>query len=187
MSQEVLRSKVLVIGPSTVGKTSLVKTFATDGKQFSQTYSMTLTAEPTIKAVTVEESNITVEFFLYDISGSSIFEYEYPEVFKNANQFALVFDITRGDTFRDCRPWLDKIAKYAGRTLPGVLIGNKSDLSDYADVTDDDCHSFGQEMKVNYFEVSAKTNAGVSAPFVALAEQFIHMYEAETEVFLNAD
>lgn len=186
-SHGVLRSKVLVIGPSTVGKSSLIKSFATDGSQFSPSYTMTLASEVTVKAVTNEEHKCSVEFFMYDISGSSIYEYEYTDVFRDANQIMVVFDVTRSDTLKECSQWLDKVAKYAGKSLPGVLVGNKSDLNEFADVSPDDCRNFAREHGLSYFEVSAKTNAGVVDPFNELGEKFIAVYEQEVDAFINAE
>jgi len=135
----VLRSKVLVVGPSTVGKTAIIKSFSSDNPQFSGSYTMTLASEVSVKSIYNEEHNCQVEFFMYDISGSSIYEYEYTDVFRDANQMMLVFDVTRASTLTDCAGWIDKVAKYAGKLLPGVLVGNKSDMSEFADVSPDDC------------------------------------------------
>ncbi|EAX99947.1 small GTP-binding protein, putative [Trichomonas vaginalis G3] len=188
MSHAVLRSKVLVVGPSTVGKTSLIKAFVADPQRpFKTAYQMTLFAESTPKIIVNEEHNTSVEFFMYDISGSSIYEYEYPDVFRDANQIILVFDISRADTLKECSDWLDKVAKYAGKSLPGVLVGNKNDLSEFADVSPEDCTAFGKEKGLVYFDVSAKTNNKVNDPFAYLAEQFISLYENEVDQFVNAD
>jgi len=187
MSTAVLRSKVLVVGPPTVGKTAIVKKFASEDNKAIQAYSMTLSAEPSSKLIVNEEHNMSVEFFLYDISGSPIYEYEYIEVFRDANQFAVVFDVTRADTLKECEEWLDKIAKNAGKSLPGVLIGNKSDLSEFADLSADDCNNFAKERGLTYFEVSAKTGANISDPFSYLAERFIELYESEVDVFVHSD
>lgn len=187
MSHAVLRSKVLVVGPSTVGKSSFIKAFATDGQNFSQSYTMTLAAEISVKSIVNEEHNVTVEFFMYDISGSSIYEYEYVDVFRDANQIIVVFDVTRSDTLKECQQWLDKVAKYANKSLPGVLVGNKSDMKEYADVSAEECRDFATERGLNYFEVSAKNNTGISDPFGDLAERFIASYENEVDQFINAD
>ena len=186
-SHAVLRSKLLVLGPSTVGKSSLIKTFSSDGTQFSPSYTMTLASEVTVKSVTNEEHNCNVEFFMYDISGSSIYEYEYPDVFRDANQIMLVFDVTRSTTLKECAQWLDKVAKYSGKSLPGVLVGNKSDLNDFADVSADECQTFAREHGLTYFEVSAKSNASVVDPFNDLGEKFIAIYEHEVDEFINAE
>ena len=186
-SHAVLRSKVLVVGPATVGKTAIIKSFSTDGAQFSGSYTMTLSSEVTVKAITNEEHNCNVEFFMYDISGSSIYEYEYNDVFSGANQLMVVFDVTRGDTLKECGQWLDKVAKYAGKSLPGVLVGNKSDLNEFADVSVDDCKNFAVEHGLTYFEVSAKTNAGIVDPFNELGEKYISLYEQEVDTFINAE
>ena len=187
MTRAVLRSKVLVVGPPTVGKTSIIKAFASEGQGFKPGYSMSLSAESTAKAITNEEHNTNVEFFMYDISGSGIYEYEYPEVFRDANQIIVVFDLTRSETFKECANWLDKVAKYAGKSVPGVLVGNKSDLIEFADVSQDDCERFAKEKGLAYFEVSAKVYQKITDPFAYLAEQFIALYEKEIEQFVSAD
>ena len=187
MSHAVLRSKLLVVGPSTVGKTSIIKAFKNDGQAFSTSYNMTLSAEVFDKAVVNEEHNTTVEFFMYDISGSSIYEYEYPDIFKDANQIMVVFDVSRAETLKECGQWLDKVAKYAEKSLPGVLVGNKMDLQEFADVSPDDCKNFATEHGMNYFEVSAKNNSGIVDPFNDLAEHFIAAYDAMVDTFISAD
>jgi small GTP-binding protein len=187
MQHAILRSKVLVVGASTTGKTALIKAFVNEGAGFVPTYQMTLAAEVQVKGIANEEHNCAVEFFLYDISGSSIYEYEYPDVFRDANQILVVFDVTRSDTFRECGQWLDKVAKYAGKSLPGILVGNKYDLAEFADVSPEDCKSFAAERGLTYYEVSAKTNIGVADPFAELADRFIQMYENEVDQFINAD
>ena len=187
MSHCVLRSKVLVLGAQTVGKTSFINSFVKDGQNFQPSYTMTLTSELSTKSIVNEEHNVTVEFFIYDISGSSIYEYEYQDVFKDANQIIIVFDITRSATLKECASWLDKVANYSEKSLPGVLVGNKADLSEYSDVTADDCRSFATEHGLNYYEVSAKQGTCVSDPFADLAEKYIQLYENEVDVFVNAD
>jgi small GTP-binding protein len=187
MAHVVLRSKLLVVGPATVGKTSLVKAFASDGGAFNASYTMTLAAEISVKGVYNEEHNAQVEFYMYDISGSSIYEYEYPDVFRDANQIMIVFDVTRSSTLAQCGEWLDKVAKYATKSLPGVLVGNKCDLAEFADVSPDDCKNFAVEHGMSYYEVSAKTNAGITEPFNELGEKFIALYESEVDQFINAE
>jgi GTPase SAR1 family protein len=132
---------------------------------------MTLAGEVSVKGILNEEHNAQVEFFMYDVSGSSIYEYEYAAVFRDATQIMVVFDVTRGTTLTSCAEWLDKVAKYAGKSLPGVLVGNKSDLSEFADVSPDDCKNFAIEHGLVYFEVSAKICAGLLDPFNELGEK----------------
>jgi transport family protein 27 len=148
---------------------------------------MTLAAEVSVKGVFNEEHNAQVEFFMYDVSGSTIYEYEYADVFRDANQIMVVFDVTRSSTLTQCAEWLDKVAKYAGKSLPGVLVGNKSDLAEFADVSPDDCKNFATEHGLVYFEVSAKTSAGLVDPFNELGEKFIALYESEVDHFINAE
>jgi hypothetical protein len=80
--------------------------------------------------------------FVYDVSGSGIYEYEYVDVFRDANQIMVVFDATRAVTLTQCSEWLD--GEVASRIPP-------------------------REHGLACFEVSAKTSAGLIESFNELS------------------
>lgn len=68
----VLRAKLLIIGDSTVGKTSIAQQFLNSGTAFPKNYSMTLGADVLTRIINIPDSNDTVELILIDCSGKTI-------------------------------------------------------------------------------------------------------------------
>ena len=50
--------------------------------------------------------------------------------------------------------------------MSGIIVGNKNDLSEFVDVPMKDCKNFATEYKLDYFDVSARTNAGIIDPLI---------------------
>merc|ERR1712093_476117 len=67
----VLRCKVVLLGDSTVGKTSLAQVFQNGVQQFSKNYNMTTGTELIQKAVNIPDTNVRVELFIVDCGGFS--------------------------------------------------------------------------------------------------------------------
>ena len=44
----------------------------------------------------------------------------------------LVYDVTSGESFKNCRYWVDSIRGYADENVVIALVGNKSDLANLA-------------------------------------------------------
>ena len=68
----VLRAKLLIIGDSTVGKTSIAQQFLNSGTAFPKNYSMTLGADVLTRTINIPDSTDTVELILIDCSGKTI-------------------------------------------------------------------------------------------------------------------
>lgn len=67
------------------------------------------------------------------------------------------------------------------KTIPGVLIGNKADLDQRRQVTEEDAQEVARELKMEYFECSAKANEGIEIPFKHLGEKFHEIYNESPE------
>ena len=81
-----LRCKVLVLGNATVGKSSLIQMFHSDGKLFPKSYLMvrskllyvahlkTVGVEFCVKSVCIpNRDNVAVELYIFDLSGQEIY------------------------------------------------------------------------------------------------------------------
>jgi hypothetical protein len=62
---------------------------------------------------------------MYKVTGSDAYQYEHPDVFRDANPVIMIFDVTHAFALAQCAEWLDNVAKYVGKSLPGLLFGNK--------------------------------------------------------------
>ncbi|KAE8611666.1 hypothetical protein XENTR_v10012551 [Xenopus tropicalis] len=73
-----LSAKCIVAGDTTVGKSTLVQLFRSDGSHFPKNYSMTTSMEVSVKNVQIPDTGDSVELFLCDSPGKAIF-YEVTE------------------------------------------------------------------------------------------------------------
>ena len=68
----VLRAKLLLVGDSCVGKTSVIQQFLNSGASFPKNYSMTLGADVQTKTINIPDSHDVVELTMVDCSGKTI-------------------------------------------------------------------------------------------------------------------
>ena len=124
----ILRSRVIVAGEPTVGKTQIIHQY-TRG-QFNHNYMMTQGCEYNMKDMPIEgKTYASVELHLIDIAGQNIFKEITLDLLCKANQVMLVYDVTNPDSFQLLKQWHESVKQEnQGRSLPGVLIANKTDL-----------------------------------------------------------
>ena len=91
--------------------------------------------------------------------------------YKGAHVVFLCYDITREDTFRNLRTWLNDVRQHASDNVLVYLIGSKSDLVDDRQVEKDDAIAFCQENNIaQFFETSSMTGHNVEEVFSLAAK-----------------
>ena len=107
-----LQCKVVFIGESGAGKTSIINRYT------SYTFSSVLTSTPgasfTEKTVFMRDYNESIKFEIWDTAGEKKYR-DLAKVFlKNASAVILVYDITRRDSFEELKNyWIKKIKSVA--------------------------------------------------------------------------
>ena len=129
-----LRSRVIVAGEPTTGKTQLIQQVI--NQKFNHNYMMTQGCEYQIKDIKSENKPYcSVELHLIDIAGQNIFKEITFDLLCKANQVVLVYDVTNPDSFHLLRQWYEGIKQQnQGRQLQGVVLANKVDLGERAAV-----------------------------------------------------
>jgi len=62
---------------------------------------------------------------------------------RSAQGFVIIFDFTRKETFENIRVWLNQLQVHSSMENPPILImGNKRDIEESLQVTDQDIHEF---------------------------------------------
>ncbi|XP_075039151.1 intraflagellar transport protein 27 homolog isoform X2 [Mixophyes fleayi] len=161
-----LTAKCIVAGDSTVGKSTLIQLFRSDGSHFSKNYTMTTNMDIMMKSVQIPDTGDSV----WDQPGA----------------LCLVFDVTNETSFSNCARWLQRVkSKSTSPHLPGVLVGNKTDLTVRRVVEKMHAEEWAASHGLEYFETSAKELENFDQPFRALAKSFHHMYQDRVESFKN--
>ncbi len=109
------------------------------------------------------------------IGGQQRFEFIRSTFYKGAAGALLVFDLTREQTYTECRKWLGEIRQFTTPDIPFVLIGNKADLmEDVGEVIDRaEARAYAESEGSIYLETSAKSGVNVDEGFTELTRRII--------------
>ncbi|NXL61555.1 IFT27 protein, partial [Chordeiles acutipennis] len=171
-------------GDPAVGKSALVQMFRSDGAHFQKNYTLTTGVELLVKAVSVPETNNSVEFFIFDSAGKDLFSEMLEKLWEQPNVLCLVYDVTNEQSFNNCAKWLEKLRSQAvGVHIPGVLVGNKTDLVGRRVVEQKQAQEWAEKHDLEYCEMSVKEMKNFEVPFHILAKSFHQLYKEKVETF----
>ena len=175
-----LKFKIIVIGESRVGKTSLIKRYTKD--QFGGVYLTTVGIDFQNKTIEIEDKKVKLQ--VWDTAGQERFRNVAKNYFQSTQGFLLVFDITDKESFQKLNDfWIGQLKMNAPEKAKSVLVGNKSDLAGQRQVSIEDAEEFAKNNNLKYYEVSAKDGTKVVELFFYLANEIYqsHTYEEINE------
>mmetsp|Transcript_65723 Transcript_65723/g.80436 ORF Transcript_65723/g.80436 Transcript_65723/m.80436 type:complete len:208 (+) Transcript_65723:92-715(+) len=161
--------KVVMVGDSGVGKSSLLKRFA--NRDFTGDYISTIGVDFEIK--TLEIDGKTVKLQIWDTAGQERFQNITTSYYRGAHCIILVYDITQLETFEHVHKWHRQIQEHSNSNVQILLVGNKSDLGDNRQVPYEDAEEMANQLGVSVFETSAKDATNVDQAFYHIANQAI--------------
>ncbi|KAH0475649.1 MAG: uncharacterized protein KVP18_001790 [Porospora cf. gigantea A] len=165
--------KIVTIGDAGVGKTCLLKRFASD--VYNDVHIATVGVDFQLLRAMVKGKLINVE--LWDTAGQERFGTITHQYYRNAAGFVLVFDATRRETFDHIASWVHQVEQHCDEAVPPaiVIMGNKYDLKAEIVVSESEAMSYAQKIKATFLPTSAKTAANVDLAFLHLSRR---LYEA---------
>ncbi len=157
--------KLLIIGDSGVGKSSLMNRFSDN--IFTESYINTIGVDFKIRSINMDGKMIKLQ--IWDTAGQERFRTIVSSYYRGAHGIMIVFDITDKETFMNVRMWCEEIKKHAAPNVRTMLIGNKADFNTKRQVDFTEAKEFADNMNMTYFETSAKTALNVEKSFYELA------------------
>ncbi|XP_076767697.1 intraflagellar transport protein 27 homolog isoform X3 [Arvicanthis niloticus] len=155
-----LAAKCILAGDPAVGKTALVQMFRSDGTHFQKNYTLTTGVDLVVKTVPVLDTNDSVELFIFDSAGKELFSEMLDKLWENPNVLCLVYDVTNEQSFISCTKWLEKVrSQTSGISLPGVLVGTKTDLAGRQTVDSAQAQAWALSQGLEFFETSVVNRA----------------------------
>ncbi|KAF8328691.1 ras family-domain-containing protein [Cantharellus anzutake] len=160
------RTKIVLLGDQSVGKTSLITRFMYD--TFDNTYQATIGIDFLSKTMYLEDR--TVRLQLWDTAGQERFRSLIPSYIRDSSVAIVVFDITNRASFLSTTKWIEDVRSERGSDVLIVLVGNKADLSDKRQVTLEEAQARSTELSLTMFmETSAKAGHNVKSLFKKIA------------------
>lgn len=163
--------KVIILGDSGVGKTSLMNQYV--NKKFSNQYKATIGADFLTKEVMVDDRLVTMQ--IWDTAGQERFQSLGVAFYRGADCCVLVYDVNVAKTFENLDCWREEFLVQAGPrdpdNFPFVVLGNKIDLEGQRVLSAKRAqHWCSQKGDIPYFETSAKEAINVEQAFQTIAK-----------------
>ncbi|PAA64349.1 hypothetical protein BOX15_Mlig011637g1 [Macrostomum lignano] len=157
--------KIVMIGDSAVGKTSVLTRFANNN--FSQSFIATIGIDFTMR--TIELNGKKVKLQVWDTAGQERFRTITTAYYRGAMGIVLVYDVTDAESFDNIRTWISNIDQHASSDVEKLLLANKCDLVDERAVSVERGEKFAADNQMRFYECSAKTGQGVQEAFTQIA------------------
>ena len=183
--QNIKSIKLVLLGESSVGKTSIVSRFV--NQQFTDLQDSTIGAAYFSKLSMIKGENYRLE--IWDTAGQERYHSLAPMYYRGAKGAIVVFDITSANSFEKAKSWISELKLTANMNVQITLVGNKTDLQHRRQVLSDTAKNYAEQEELTYIETSAKNNINIDDIFnetVTNIQEFSHPFvEDDTKISLN--
>jgi small GTP-binding protein len=167
MSELILR--VILLGDSNVGKTSLIMRYIKN--EFKNSFISTIGVEYDSKIIKKGKKDICLE--IIDTGGQEKFHCLTKSFFNKVDGIIFVFDLTNKESFENLKNWLKEAESYT-EDFEYILVGNKKDLINSIEVNQESLKDNDLFNDTKYFEVSAKTGENIEECFEELTDLILN-------------
>ena len=149
-----LRQKIIFVGDSGVGKTTLINRI--NNEEFKDLNESSVGIDYYSKNIKFRGEELTLQ--IWDTAGQEKYRGLIPTYARNAVLAFIIYDISSKQSFENLTGWIDYLNSI--EKMPMIICGNKIDL--VRQVTKEEGEKFAKKNNLVFFEVSAKTNENMN-------------------------
>jgi len=162
--------KVVLVGESGVGKTSIITQFI--DQTFQEDIQSTTGGTFSTKSVVCDGGKI-LKFEIWDTAGQEKYRSLTTMFYKDANAAVMVYDVTRKDSFEEMKNyWANQIKDNSPENIILAIAANKSDLIEQETVDEEEARNFAKELNAIFVTTSAKSSEGINSLFEEIAKKY---------------
>ncbi|KAJ3449901.1 ras-related protein rab-5c [Anaeramoeba flamelloides] len=162
--KNVFQFKVVLLGESAVGKSSMVFRFVNN--TFSEKIESTIGA--TYINYELDLGDYFAKLQIWDTAGQERYHSLTPMYYRGAKGAFIVYDVTSYDSFERAKDWVNELRSEGSPDAKIMLIGNKIDLERI--VKKEEVMEYVKKEQLLYHECSAKSGVGVRDAFFELTK-----------------
>lgn len=171
MASSQLKPKLVLLGESAVGKSSIALQFVKS--QFNEYQETTIGAAFLTQTIACGDPPKSVKFEIWDTAGQERYHSLAPMYYRGAQAAIIVYDITNMDSFKRAQTWVNELNERASAIKVIALAGNKLDLEDSRAVPIEKAEAYAKTHGLIFMETSAKTSVNVADLFYAMATRLL--------------
>ena len=165
--------KLVLLGESGVGKTSIIAQFTTGN--FDPDQITSLSAQFISKTVQFDNNGKVIKFDIWDTAGQEKYRALAKIFYKDAKAICLVYDITDLKSFEQLKSyWYETVKTNGDPEVLLAVVANKSDLYDESAIKEEEGREFAKSIGALFQSTSAKSDTGITNLFDNLGQKYIN-------------
>jgi len=169
--------KLVLLGESGVGKTSIISRFTKD--EFDPEQVSSSSAQFISKEINIDDQ--VINFDIWDTAGQERFRALAKMFYKESQVIVLVYEITNRKSFDAIKNYWYKEAINNSTAKIYAVVGNKCDLYENEQVSDVEGKNFAKEINGIFKLTSAASNIGINRLFQSIGKKIINPNYCEEE------
>ena len=163
--------KIVLIGESGVGKTSIISRYINNSFDLQV---LTSSSAQFISKIIYLTDEISLKFDIWDTAGQEKFRSLAKIFYKDAKVIILVYDITNKASFDNLKNyWFNEIEENSISDVILAIVGNKDDLYENEQVSIDEGKKLAKEKNAIFKRTSALTDRNIESLFNDIAKKLL--------------